>query len=146
VAVEAAVLDRDECRTRHRFELRGLNGRFLDRAAPRDRLALVRYEQKRRILERLERARQRRGDDQPQQGDQKQPGDRVEDQSKAAPVEPDLPQDAEPKPRRRRMLQHNRIGQLFDIDAAAAPDAVPFRHAGPSRRSRCCFSRVIQLA
>jgi hypothetical protein len=84
VAVEAAVLDGNECGRGQRVELRGFDRGFLDRAAPGDLHAFLRQQQQRRVVERLKRTRQGRGDDQPQQGDEENSGDRIEDDSAAA--------------------------------------------------------------
>ena len=78
VAVEAAVLDRDEGGGGQRVQLLHVDRRFLDRAAQRDRMAVVAQQQQRGSAQRLERARQRRGDDQPDQGDENQRRDRIE--------------------------------------------------------------------
>ena len=67
VAVEAPVLDRHEGGGRQRVELRHVDRRLLDRAVTGDRMAVFGQQQERRVLERLERARQRRGDDEPHQ-------------------------------------------------------------------------------
>ena len=76
VTVEAPVLDRDERRRSQRVELGDVDRRFLDRAAQRDRMAVVASQQQCRVGERLERPRQRRGDHQPQQCDHNQRGHR----------------------------------------------------------------------
>ena len=118
VAAEAAVLDRDEGVGGVRLELGDLDRRFLDRAAPGDGGAVRRLDQQRRILERLERARQRRGQDQPQQSDDEQPA--------RAHRAPACQRGRRGGSRRRLGLEHQRrerIGQILDRPPAAGPHA-----------------------
>ena len=83
MAVEAAVLDRDEGGRSHRVELADVDRRFLDRAAPGDRQAFLRDEQDGGVVEGLQRSRQGRGHDQPDQCDEQDSGNRVEHQRPA---------------------------------------------------------------
>ena len=56
MGIEAAILDGDERRRRHRTELGDVDRGFLDRAAQCDRMAIVAQQQQGRIGKRLERA------------------------------------------------------------------------------------------
>ncbi len=80
VPVEAAILDRDEGGRSHRVELADVDRRFLDRSAPGDWQAFLRDEQDGGVVEWLQRSRQGRGHDQPDQGDEQDSGNRVEHQ------------------------------------------------------------------
>jgi hypothetical protein len=86
MAIEPAILDRDERGRSERIELRHVDRRLLDRAAPGDGMTVIADQQQRRVLKWLERARQRRGEDQPDQSQQQDPGDGIEvDRPAAAP-------------------------------------------------------------
>ena len=124
VPVEAAILDRDEGGGSHRIEPADVDRRFLDRAAPGDRPALLRHEQDRRVVERLQRARQRRGDDQPDERDEEDAGNCVEHQRPAPPRRFGCSSTGCAAGGRsgRRSGGRERIRQFLHIGAAAAPD------------------------
>ena len=127
VPVKAAVLDRDERSGRQGIELGYVHGRFLDRAAQRDWTAIVTFQEERGIGERLERARQRRRDDKPQDRHRQQRRDTVEDERPAAaalwlfgPVG---------LVAIRRALGGKRIGQFLDRLPVTSPDRIPLCHS-----------------
>jgi len=132
VAIEAAILDRHERRRSQRVELRRVDRRLLDRAAPGDRVAVVGQEQHRRIRQRLERARQRRGDHQPREGDEDQRGDGIEHERPAAALGRSDRRDGPLLSNcrcRRSIMGRERVRKLLDRHSAAAPNLIVFRHS-----------------
>ena len=134
MAAEPAILDGDEGGGSQRIELGRLDRLILDRAAPGDRPPFFRQQQHRRIVERLERAAKRCGDDQPQQRDEQQRAKGGESPAPPAPPRPLRFLDrAARQVRRARPRETDRAGLPHRRRRAARcrnrPPSLPFRPA-----------------
>ena len=97
---------------------------ILDRAAPRDRTPFLAQQQHRGIVKRLQRAAERRGDDQPDDRDEQQRGKDVEAPAKPAPARL-LRRLGRRRGRSARHGRWRRDRADARRRAAALPDAVP---------------------